>query len=158
MGAALPRRVEALEQTGSAAGTDDLVLEIPPYPEHARTVRLFAAAAARHFQIDEERVEDLKVAISEASTNAINAHRAAKLEDPIRIVASPERGQIRFDVVDSGAGFDPDEALSLAAEYMPADGLFEGSLGLVVIRSLFPGMQIARNEDRGMTISIPVER
>ena len=151
-------RAEALEQTGAHAGTNGLALEIPPDPEHARTARLFAAAAARHFSIDEERVEDLKVAISEACTNSINAHRAAGVEDTIRIVASPEESRIRFDVVDAGAGFDPVEALSLSPDYTPPVGLFEGSLGLALVRSLFPGMKISRNEDRGMTVSIPVER
>jgi serine/threonine-protein kinase RsbW len=154
----VPGRSEALEQTGPAAGTDDLVLDIPADPEHARTARLFAAAVARHFEVDEERVEDLKVAISEACTNAMHAHRAAAVDDSIRIVARPEAGRVVFDVVDAGAGFDPVEAMSTAMDYTPPAGLFEGSLGLVLIRSLFPGMQIARNPDRGMTVSIPVER
>ena len=142
---------------GSPAGTEDLVLEIPPEPEHARTARLFAAAVARHFAVEEERVEDLKVAVSEACTNAINAHKAASVSDAIRLVARPEGTLIHFDVIDAGRGFDPDEALA-TNDYTPPLGLFEGSLGLALIRSLFPSARILRNDDRGMTVTITVER
>ena len=157
-GSGIPGRSEALEQTGTHTGTEDFVLDIPSDPEHVRTARLFAAAVARHFSIDEERVEDLKVAISEACTNAITAHRSAAIEDPVRVIAVPEANRIRFNVVDTGAGFDPQTALSQHQEYTPPAGIFEGSLGLALIRSLFPGMEITRNDDRGMTVSIPVER
>lgn len=146
---------EAVEVPGTA-GTDDLVLDIPPLAEHARTARLFAAAAARHFEVDEERVEDLKVAISEAATNAINAHAKAGIEDAIRIVASSEPAALRFDVIDAGPGFEP--LTTTEGDYTPPSGLQEGTLGLVVINSLFPSMHIRRNETRGMTISILVER
>lgn len=150
-------RSEALEKPGRPAGTEDFVLEIPPDAEHVRTARLFAASVARHFEAEDERVEDLKVAISEACTNAINAHRAAGVSDAIRLVARSEEGAISFDVVDAGRGFDPDDALA-ANDYTPPMGLFEGSLGLALIRSLFPDAQIVRNDGRGMTVTIAVER
>lgn len=146
---------EAVETPG-AAGTEDLVLDIPPNAEHARTARLFAAAAARHFEIDEERVDDLKVAISEAATNAINAHTAAGVDDPIRVVAKEEPGGIRFSVTDAGPGFVPETPSK--DDYTPPLGLREGTLGLALISALFPTMDIRRNAERGMTISILIER
>jgi serine/threonine-protein kinase RsbW len=150
------RQSEAVERPGTS-GTDDLVLDIPPQPEHARTARLFAAAAARHFAIDEERVEDLKVAISEAATNAIKAHADAGVDDPITVVASAEPAGVRFTVIDAGRGFDPVEA-EASSDYTPPAGLNEGTLGLALITALFPSSAIRRNEQRGMTVSIPVER
>ena len=151
------RGSEALREPGSAAGTDELVLAIPPDPEQVRTARLFAAAAARHFEIDEERVEDLKVAVSEACTNAIKSHMTAGLSDPVRIVAAPVTGGLRVTVVDRGPGFDPEMALADSEDYTPPAGLGGGSLGLTLIRALFPSLEIDRNPDRGMTISILVE-
>lgn len=146
---------EAVDVPGTT-GADDLVLDIPPLAEHARTARLFAAAAARHFEVAEERVDDLKIAISEAATNAINAHTKAGIEDPIRIVARPESGGVRVEVIDAGPGFEPMGTM-LEGDYTPPSGLQEGTLGLIVINSLFPAMEIRRNETRGMTISIFVE-
>jgi serine/threonine-protein kinase RsbW len=151
------RQSEAVDTSG-AAGTNDLVLDFPPHAEHARTARLFAAAVARHFAVDEERIEDLKVAISEAVTNAIKAHAEAQVDDLIRVVVAAEPDGIRFTVMDAGSGFDPDRASVTGDDYTPPSGLNEGTLGLDLIRSLFPTMDIRRNDQRGMTLSILLER
>ncbi len=147
-------RLEAAGGPPRVRESDDLVLEIAPQAEHVRTARLFAAATARHFRVDEERVEDLKVAISEAVTNSVRAHEGANLSDPVTIVASPAANGVRFSVVDAGEGFEPragDEG-----DYTPPMGIFEGSLGLALIRTLFPDVEIKRNAERGMTVSFVV--
>jgi serine/threonine-protein kinase RsbW len=149
---------EAVHTPGPAIGTERLALDIPPDPEHVRTARLFAAATARHYGIGEEDVEDLKVAVSEAVTNAIRAHADAAVGDPISIVASADGSAVRFDVIDAGAGFDPAERASDSADYTPPGGLIEGTLGLVVISALFPNAAIVSNPDHGMTVSIVIER
>jgi serine/threonine-protein kinase RsbW len=135
-------------------GSDELVLEVVPEAEHVRTARLFAASAARHFSVDEERVEDLKVAISEACTNSFRAHESARLSDAVVIVAAPAEDGVRFSVIDAGEGFEPRAADE--PDYTPPTGIFEGSLGLALIRTLFPDVEITRNAERGMTVSFVV--
>ena len=134
-------------------------LEVSPDPDQVRTARLFAAAVARHYGAEEDRVEDLKVAISEAATNSIKAHRDAGIADPVRVQArSTEGGAIRFSVVDAGPGFSaPEGPTDPANPATPVAGLFEGSLGLTLIQSLFPNVSIERNETRGMTVSFTLE-
>ena len=133
-------------------------LEVAPDPDQVRTARLFAAAVARHFGAEEERVEDLKVAISEAATNSIKAHREAGITDPVTVKAESTRGAIRFSVVDAGPGFSaPAGVVETTNPSTPVAGLFEGSLGLALIQSLFPNVSIDRNETRGMTVSFSVE-
>jgi serine/threonine-protein kinase RsbW len=151
----VPVRLEGAGEAQGLRGSEDLVLEIAPEPEHVRTARLFAAAAARHFNIDEEKVDDLKVAISEACTNSFRAHHAAHVSDPVVVVASPSDGGVRFSVIDAGKGFEPD-AGSSDLEKTPPGGLFEGSLGLTLIRTLFPDVEMKRNSNRGMTVSFVV--
>lgn len=146
-----------LQGTGEAQevrAPDDLVLEIVPEPEHVRTARLFAASAARHFNVDEDKVDDLKVAISEACTNSFRAHRVASVPDPVRVVASPTGRGVRFSVIDAGEGFEPRDQTDL--DVTPTGGLFEGSLGLTLIRTLFPDVEMTRNPTRGMTVSFLV--
>ena len=146
-----------LEDAGGTPGVrqqDELVLELTSEAEHVRTARLFAAAAARHFNVDEERVEDLKVAISEAVTNSFRAHDAAHVSDPVVVVAAPAENGVRYSVVDAGEGFEPHAGEG--GDYTPPMGIFEGSLGLALIRTLFPDVQIKRNEGRGMTVSFVV--
>lgn len=136
--------------------TSRLVLDVPPDPDQVRTARLFVAAVARHFAVDEERIEDVKVAVSEAVTNSIKAHREAGIADPVRVTVLEKDGELRVSVVDAGPGFNAPEPVTGSAPATPAAGLFEGSLGLELIRSLFPDLSIERNPDRGMTVSFVV--
>ena len=112
--------------------------------------RLFAASVARHFGCDEDVVEDVKVAISEACTNAVKAHDGAGITEPIRIVVSPDDMGLRFEVIDSGDGVEP---VSISSDATPPSGLYEGSLGLVLIRSLFGSLEFAQNEGPGTRVA-----
>jgi serine/threonine-protein kinase RsbW len=112
---------------------------------------MFAASVARHFGCDEDVVEDVKVAISEACTNAVKAHESAGLDEPIRIRAFPSDDGLVFEVIDLGNGIDL-MAVSLDPASTPPSGLYEGSLGLVLIRSLFGSLDIGRNQDRGTRV------
>lgn len=46
-------------------------IEIPPRPEYVGVVRLALASLARGTGFDEERVDELRIAVSEACTNAV---------------------------------------------------------------------------------------
>jgi len=119
--------------------------------------RMFAASVARHFGCDEDIVEDVKVAISEACTNSVKAHRDKGHNEPIELFAHTDDGEIIFEVVDAGGGIDTElqKAINESAA-TPAAGLYEGSLGLMLIRSLFPATEIIRNGDHGTTVRFVV--
>jgi hypothetical protein len=70
------------------------VLELPDDPAFVATARLFAAALARHFGCDEDTVQDVKLAVSEACTAAVADRGTA----PVRLEAAAEGGALRFDV------------------------------------------------------------
>ncbi len=136
------------------AGT--FLLDVAPDFDQVRTVRLFAAAVARHYGVDEDRVEDVKVAISEAATNSIKAHRDAGTPAPIRVSAVTQDDRLRFSVTDSGRGFSARVVPPGRDATSPA-GLLEGSLGLALIRALFPDARIDPNASIGMTVSFVLE-
>ena len=133
-------------------GVDQLQLAIPAEPGYIAMSRMFAAAVARHYGADEDVVEDLKVAVSEACTNSVKAHREGGTTEPIQLRARQVDDAIEFQIVDSGIGIDPDLQAAADSAITPAAGLYEGSLGLTLIRSLFPSAEIVRNEDRGTTV------
>ncbi len=62
------------------------VLDVPPHPGYVGTARLFAGAVARRFGADEDSVEELKLAVSEACTGAIRA-QADSATAPVRVEA-----------------------------------------------------------------------
>lgn len=150
MGRSVGAPSPAARERDGFAGRDEFTLALPPEPEYVGVARLFAASVARHFGCDSESVEDLKVAVSEACTNSIKAHRDASVGEPVRIVVRLDGDALRFQVFDVGGGFDapPPPADSVT----PPLGLFEGSLGLTLIRSLFPDTEIARNAEGGTTV------
>ncbi|MDA8043709.1 MAG: ATP-binding protein [Actinomycetota bacterium] len=114
-----------------------LELAVPARVEYIAVVRLVVSslATARRALAD-ERIDDLKLAVSEACTNAIEANRAAGSPAPVVVSCweAPERFEVC--VADSGGGFDPD----VLPEHPPVtdpDRLnFERGLGIPLIRSL----------------------
>ncbi|MDQ6838783.1 MAG: ATP-binding protein [Actinomycetota bacterium] len=114
-----------------------LELEIPARPEYVAIVRLVVSslAAARRALVD-ERLDDLKLAVSEACINAMDAHRSAAVDAPvtIRVVEGPERLEVRVD--DRGPGFDPDRLSEHPPVTDPERLNFERGLGIPLIRTL----------------------
>jgi anti-sigma regulatory factor (Ser/Thr protein kinase) len=66
-----------------------------------KEARDFADHAAADFGFDEEARSQVKLAMSEAVTNAIQ-HGSASSDDEIRILALEESGALVFEVVDTG--------------------------------------------------------
>lgn len=91
--------------------TGDLLrLEIPAQPAFVGVARSVVAAVAAALEgIDDARLEDLRVAVSEACTNAVEAHRRDAVDDRIvvRCAASHEALEVciedqRAEEVDHG--------------------------------------------------------
>ncbi len=135
---------------------DRVVLELPPLPEFVGTGRLVVSAVARAGGFSEGRIEDLKVAVSEAVTNALRAHEAAGIVERVSLVVSRVPEGLIIDVMDSGVGFDPEELDRLG--YTPPAGTLERGLGLSVIRSLFADTTIERRPGRGMHVRLVAKR
>ena len=69
----------------------------PPLPAHVRTARLVATAVARRSGIDESLLDEVRLAVGEACSRAVEAHRKHCPGQPIR-VALCDDGE-RFEVV-----------------------------------------------------------
>lgn len=88
--------------------TGDLVrLEVPALPAFVGVARsVVAAVAAALDGIDEDRLEDLRVAVSEAVTNAVEAHRRDAVEDRVTVACRSDGSELHVMIEDSGSGFD----------------------------------------------------
>lgn len=137
---------------------EEFVLDLPPAPECVAIARLFSASVARHFWIGEEQVEDLKIVVSEACTNSVKAHQGAGIGEPVRIVVRVRDGSLLYEVIDEGPGIDLGVVDGVATDAAtPAQGLYEGSLGLILIRAIFPDAEILRNSGRGTTVRFALD-
>jgi serine/threonine-protein kinase RsbW len=114
---------------------DELVrLEIPARPVFVGVARSVVVAVASGLEgLDADRLEDLRLAVSEACTNAIEAHQADQIEQRVvvRCVLTPDTFEVSIE--DSGAGFEPETAVPVRpqGELPPERGW-----GLQLIRAL----------------------
>src|SRR5438477_9450083 len=79
-------------------------LEFTATPSVIRTARDAAAVIAS--EIPEDRVDDVRLLVSELVTNSIR-HGGLASTDWVRVRLSMGQGKIRTEVHDSGKGFEP---------------------------------------------------
>src|ERR1700723_910977 len=56
-----------------------------PLPAHVRTARLVATAVARRSGVDESLLDEVRLAVGEACSRAVEAHRRHCPAEPVRI-------------------------------------------------------------------------
>ncbi|MGN6695574.1 MAG: ATP-binding protein [Aquihabitans sp.] len=148
----------------TAAPGDVVELELPARPEVVSVARLvIGALVAADPLFDEERSADLRLAVSEACTNAIQAEMKgrARVEpdpeaEPILMRCVLADGQIEVAITDHGGGFDP-AGLQEHPEVTSPDRLnYEGGLGIPLIKMLADDLEFVRT-DHGTTVVMRFE-
>lgn len=116
---------------------EEVVLEIPARLDYLAVVRLVVATAASlDPPLPESRLEDLRLAVSEACSNAIKAHAKEDSPEPVRVTCSVDRQAFTVAIADHGPGFDPDDLASLPEVTSPERLEHESGLGIPLIRVL----------------------
>jgi anti-sigma regulatory factor (Ser/Thr protein kinase) len=138
-------------------GAEVVELELPARPEVVSVARLvIGAVAAIDPLFDEERSADLRLAISEACTNAIQAQMARNGAStagplPITMRCAVLDGEIEVSVTDHGGGFDPTTLRPHPDVTDPARLEHEGGLGIPLIKMLADELRFEPHED-GTTV------
>jgi serine/threonine-protein kinase RsbW len=123
-------------------------LHLPSELRYVGLGRLIVCAAARQAGMNGERIEDLRIAVSEATTNAMLAQRRADPSRPVVLHFGAADGAFEVTVVDTGPGFEPAPAHADNGR----DWSVEGGLGVTIIRELADDVRFVREE--GMRVSI----
>lgn len=137
---------------------DDVVhLRVPAQPEYLALVRMVIAGTARIDPLlDDERVDDLRVIVSEACTNAIEALRVraqdqgvdpAELDSTIAIECHLNDSRVEVIILDEGGGFDPDDLGTLPPVTDPSRLRIERGLGIPLIKALSDEAEITSGPD-----------
>jgi serine/threonine-protein kinase RsbW len=128
-------------------------LEIPAEPEYVQLVRLFVSSlATSRRELADDRIDDLKLAVSEACTNAIEAHDALPGER-VLVRWSETDDRLAISVEDRGPGFDPNDLPEHPPVTDPERLNFERGLGIPLIRSLVDEVDFSTSE-KGTTVSL----
>ena len=106
-------------------------LEVPARPDYLALARLIVAAAATNESsaVPEDRIDDLRLAVSEACTNAIEAQQRATKE-------TGREANILIRCSVHGVGFDPTGLAAHPPVTYPARLDHERGLGIPLIRLL----------------------
>jgi serine/threonine-protein kinase RsbW len=124
-------------------------LTIPAKAEFIGLGRLALSGLARLHPgpLSDEVVADLKLALTEACTNAVrHAYDGGDGIVEIRYELHPDR--LVVEVADDGEGFELEPAPTAAGD----DELVEGGLGIAIIRALADELEISGREQGGSTL------
>ncbi len=80
-------------------------LSFTPLPAHVRTARLIAAAVARRSGVAESLLDEVRLAVGEACSRAVEEHQLHCPAEPVRLALSDIAGRFEVEVTDtSGHG------------------------------------------------------
>ena len=133
-------------------------LEIPARAEYLGLARqVVAAAAAVEPTFRDERIDALRIAVSEATTNAIEAHADLDQDERIVIRCNLDDERIEVEVMDRAGGFDP-RLVASPPDAEARDRLeFERGLGLPLMKTLADETEI-HSTDNGTAVRLVVYR
>ena len=92
------------------AAPASLRLEIPPQSAYVAIVRLAVTSLGRAAGLDEEKLDDLKIAISESCANAVLSTQEAGVDEPVTIAFTADEDRLEVVVSDSGTVHSQDAA------------------------------------------------
>lgn len=133
-------------------------LEIPARAEFVALARLVVSSfASTSFGLEDDRIDDLKIAVSEACTNAIEAHTVAETDERVLIRCDDTDDQLEVRIEDRGRGFDPQTLPEHPPVTDPTRLKFERGLGIPLIRSLVDDLDIT-SSGKGTQVRIVMRR
>lgn len=133
---------------------DFVELKIPAKPEYVGVVRLLLSGVASRLGFSVEDIEDIKLAVAEACTNAA-LHAYKGTEGKIFIGCTCFEDRLEIMVMDHGQSFDVEKIrrnLKPIDHHATIDSISEGGLGLFLIETLMDEVQIT--SDGGVVISM----
>ena len=123
-------------------------LAIPALAEYVGLVRLVVSSlASERRDLDDDRVDDLKLAVSEACTNAVEANGSTSTHERVvvRCFEDDQTFEVRID--DRGSGFDVANLPVHPPVTDPARLEFERGLGIPLIRALADEVEFRSSAD-----------
>jgi serine/threonine-protein kinase RsbW len=139
-------------------------------PVHVRTARLVATAVARRSGVAESLLDEVRLAVGEACSRAVEAHQQHCPDEPVRVALTDDGEQFEVVVTDAvpdaeqgepdGAGFSGVPA-GLGAVSAALDGevplRLPDGVGLAVIAGLADDVRVA-SAGRGTSVTMSWKR
>lgn len=123
-------------------------IKIPAKPEYIGVARLITAAYAGFLGFDGEMTEDIKIAVSEACTNAIlQLHKESQPESSmVEVLSYAEDNRLVIEVKYPTKKAIPVEKTSAQ--------LYERDLGMSILTSIMDKVEIMKAKDHNITLKL----
>jgi serine/threonine-protein kinase RsbW len=129
-------------------------LSFTALPAHVRTARLVATAVARRSGVDESLLDEVRLAVGEACSRAVEGHQLYCPDEPVRLSLTDLAGRFEVEVTDTcapGAGSpggpgtvaDPADTDPAGSGAPGAEPGVPAGLGIAVIEGLADEVQIS---------------
>ena len=124
---------------------ETIKMEITANPAYVSIIRLTTSGIANKVGFCMDDIEDLKVAVSEACTNAIK-HSS---DDRFTIIYTMIENGLTIDIIDNGNGYD-----TSSINEPDIENLKESGMGLFIIEALMDEVSIESQEGKGTSIKM----
>ena len=124
---------------------ETIKMEIASNPHYVSVVRLTTSGIANKIGFCLDDIEDIKVAVSEACTNAIKH----SLDDKFYVEYTIFENGLTIEVIDNGKGYNVD-----SVDKPNLNEPKESGLGLFIIESLMDDVKIKSDLNRGTSIKM----
>ena len=124
---------------------ETIKMEIASNPQYVSVIRLTTSGIANKIGFCLEDIEDIKVAVSEACTNAIKH----SLDNKFSVEYTIFENGLTITIIDSGKGYDVD-----SIDVPNLEEPKESGLGLFIIQSLMDEVEIKSNINYGTVIKM----
>jgi len=117
--------------------SEDFEIEISPAFEHLAMVRsVLSTALEAEPVLKQERLQDLRLAVSEGTTNAIESHHKAGIDATVSVRITITDKKVAVKISDQGGGFDPSKLKKHPPVTDPERLEYERGLGVTLMRRL----------------------
>ena len=124
---------------------ETIKMEITANPAYVSIIRLTTSGIANKVGFCMDDIEDLKVAVSEACTNAIK-HSS---DDRFTIIYTMIENGLTIEIIDNGNGYD-----TSSINEPDIENLKESGMGLFIIQSLMDEVKVESKEGIGTSIKM----
>ena len=125
-----------------------------PLPAHVRTARLVATAVARRSGVAEALLDEVRLAVGEACSRAVEVHQEHCPGEPVRVALTGAGDRFEVVVTNTAPGDDGVEWPAMpdpGPDGQELSAVLPAELGLAVIAGLADDVHVSRTED-GLSI------
>ncbi|MEJ8548213.1 anti-sigma B factor RsbW [Brevibacillus borstelensis] len=142
---------------GQKPEADVITLTLPARVEYVSIARLTVSGIANRMGFAYEDIEDIKLAVAEACTNAVeHAYDSPQGNDQLRVSCWLLPDRLVVEVQDKGKGLALEKGRETLAPIRPdvdIDEVKEGGLGLYLIHSVMDEVQVSSYDGVAVTMT-----